>query len=81
MLILTFVGCIFAGYTLGTAKNDDSKLKWLARFLVILMFGLSICTLLACQEIYKNNLLYDHYNIIQKEVTTTTYKFIPNGVI
>ena len=27
----------------------------------------------------RGNVLFEHYNIIQEEITTTTYKIIPNG--
>ena len=81
IIILCFLGCLITGYVLGISKDDDSKTKFLSWFLTLLMLGLSITCLFGWREVYKEQVLQKHYNIIQEETITTTYKIIPNGSI
>ena len=79
VMILAFIGCIYSGYLFGTCDNDDSRTKILGGIIVLLIFGLSIMCFFSWREVYKDQILQKHYNIVQEITTTTTYKIIPNG--
>lgn len=79
IIIIGFIGCLIAGWLIGICKDESISAKILAYFIAFLMLFLSIGCLFGYREAYKEQVLREHYNIIQKETTTTTYKFIPNG--
>lgn len=81
IIIVAFIGCLLVGWLIGTCKDEPIGTKALAYFIAFLTLFLSIGCLFGYREVYKERILREHYNIIQEEVTTTTYKFIPNGGI
>lgn len=48
-------------------------------FMAIIMFGLATACLIGWKQVIQRQVILEHYNIVQEEVTTTTYKIIPNG--
>lgn len=81
IIIFGFIGCLIAGWLIGICKDEPIGTKALAYFIIFLMLFLSIGCLFGYREAYKEQVLREHYNIIQEETTTITYKFIPNGNI
>lgn len=79
IILFGFIGCLVCGWLIGISDKDDRVTKFLTYFIAIIMFGLSIICLITWKEIIQEQVIFEHYNIIQKEVTTTTYKIIPNG--
>ena len=81
IILFGFIGCLIAGWLIGICKDEPIGTKALAYFIALLMLGLSIGCLFGYREVYKKHILHEHYNIIEKTTTTTTYKIIPNGGI
>lgn len=79
IILFGFIGCMVCGWLIGISDKDDKVTKLLTYFMAILMFGLSIAVLFAWKQTIQEQVIFEHYNIIQEEVTTTTYKIIPNG--
>lgn len=80
IILFGLIGCLTCGWLIGTTDKDDKFTKFLAYFMAIIMFGLSIICLITWKQIIQEQVIFEHYNIIQEEVTTTTYKIVPNGV-
>lgn len=79
IILFGLIGCLTCGWLIGTTDKDDKFTKFLAYFMAIIMFGLSIICLITWKQIIQEQVIFEHYNIIQEEVTTTTYKIVPNG--
>lgn len=79
--IFGFIGCLVAGWLIGISDKDDRSTKFLTYFIAILMLGLATICLISWKQIIQEQVILEHYNIFQEEVTTTTYKIIPNGSI
>lgn len=80
IILFGFIGCATCGWLVGTTDKDDKTTKFLAYFMAIVMFGLSIAVLFTWKQIVQEQVIFEHYNIVQEEETTTTYKIVPNGV-
>lgn len=79
VIIFGFLGCMICGWIIGLSDNDDKGTRILAYIMACLMFFLGIMSLFAWKTTIQENVLFEHYNIVQEEITTTTYKIIPNG--
>ena len=79
IILFGFIGCAICGWLIGISDKDDRIVKFLTYLIAIIMFGLSIAVLFAWKQIIQEQVIFEHYNIVQEEVTTTTYKIIPNG--
>ena len=80
IILFGFIGCTICGWLIGISNKDDKATKFLTYFMAILMLGLSIAVLFAWKQTIQEQIIFEHYNIVQEEVTTTTYKIVPNGV-
>ena len=80
IILFGFIGCLTCGWLIGICDKDDRATKFLAYFMAILILSLSIVVLFTWKQIIQEQVILEHYNIIQEEVTTTTYKIVPNGV-
>lgn len=80
IILFGFIGCLTCGWLIGTTDKDDKFTKFLAYFMTILMLGLSIAVLFTWKQIIQEHVIFEHYNIVQEEITTTTYKIVLNGV-
>lgn len=80
VILFGFIGCTVCGWLIGISDKDDKTTKFLTYSMAILMFGLSIAVLFAWKQTIQEQLIFEHYNIVQEEIITTTYKIIPNGV-
>ena len=80
IILFGFIGCLICGWLIGISDKDDRATKFLIYFITILMFSLSIAALFAWKQTIQEQVIFEHYNIVQEEVTTTTYKIVPNGV-
>lgn len=81
IILFGFIGCLICGWLIGISDKDDKVTKFLTYFIAITMLGLSIAVLFVWKQTICEQVVFEHYNIIQEEVTTTTYKIIPNGCI
>lgn len=79
VIIFGFIGCMLCGWVIGLSDNDDKGTRILSYIIAILMLFLGIMCLFAWKTTIQENVLFEHYNIVQEEITTTTYKIIPNG--
>lgn len=79
IILFGFIGCLVCGWLIGISDKDDRSTKFLTYFMAIIMFVLSIICLITWKQIIQEQVIFEHYNITQEEVTTTTYKIIPNG--
>lgn len=79
VIIFGFIGCIICGWIIGISEKDDRGTRILSYLMACLMLFLGIMCLFAWKTTIQENVLFEHYNIIQEEITTTTYKIIPNG--
>ena len=79
IILFGFIGCLVCGWFIGISDKDDRGTKLLTYFMAILMFGLATICLFSWKQTIQEQVIFEHYNIIQEEVTTTTYKIIPNG--
>lgn len=79
VILFGFIGCLVCGWLIGISDKDDRGTKLLTYFMAILMFGLATICLFSWKQTIQEQVIFEHYNIIQEEVTTTTYKIIPNG--
>ena len=79
IILFGFIGCLVCGWLIGISDKDDRVTKFLTYFIAIIMFGLSIICLITWKQIIQEQVIFEYYNITQEEVTTTTYKIIPNG--
>lgn len=79
IILFGFIGCLVCGWLIGISDKDDRGTKLLTYFMAILMFGLATICLFSWKQTIQEQVIFEHYNIIQEEVTTTTYKIIPNG--
>lgn len=79
VIIFGFIGCIICGWIIGISEKDDRGTRILSYIMASLMLFLGIMCLFAWKITIQENILFEHYNIIQEEITTTTYKIIPNG--
>ena len=79
-IILLAIILILSGWLVGSSYLGDSPtdktLSWLNLLLVTALF---IVSLLAYKDMIIKSTIFEHYQI-QEEVTTTTYKIVPNGV-
>lgn len=80
IILFGFIGCAICGWLIGISDKDDKATKFLTYFLAILMFCLSIAVLFTWKQTIQEQVIFEHYNIVQEETMTTTYKIIPNGV-
>lgn len=80
VILFGFIGCTICGWLVGITDKDDKFTKFLAYFIAITMFGLSIAVLFAWKQTIQEQVIFEHYNIVQEETTTTTYRIVPNGV-
>lgn len=80
IILFGFIGCIVCGWLVGMSDKEDKFTKFLAYFIAILTFGLSIAVLFTWKQTIQEQVIFEHYNIVQEEETTTTYKIVPNGV-
>ena len=74
IILFGFIGCFICGWLIGISDNDDRVIKFLTYFIAIITFSLSIICLITWKEIIQEQVIFEHYNIIQEEVTTTKYK-------
>lgn len=81
IILFGFIGCLICGWLIGISDKDDRFIKCLTYFITIMMFGLSIAVLFVWKQTIQEQVIFEHYNIVQEEVTTTTYKIVPNGVV
>lgn len=81
IILFGFLGCLIAGWVIGISDKDDRGTKFLTYFIAILMFTLSIICLFSWKQVIQEQVVLEHYNIVQEETTTTTYKIVPNGSI
>ena len=79
IILFGFIGCLVCGWLIGISDKDDRGTKLLTYFMAILMFGLATICLFSWKQIIQEQVIFEHYNITQEEVITTTYKIIPNG--
>lgn len=79
VILFGFIGCLTCGWLIGICDKDDKVTKFLTYFIAIVMFSLSVIVLFVWKEVIQEQVILNHYNIIQEEVTTTTYKIVPNG--
>ena len=79
IILVGFIGCLICGWLIGISDKDDKVTKFLTYFIAIVMFSLSIAVLFAWKQVIQKQVIFEHYNIVQEEVTTTTYKIVPNG--
>lgn len=79
IILFGFIGCLVCGWLIGISDKDDQGTKFLIYFMAILIFGLATMCLFSWKQIIQEQVIFEHYNIVQEEVTTTTYKIIPNG--
>lgn len=80
IILFGFIGCATCGWLIGICDKDDKFTKFLAYFMAIIILSLSIVVLFTWKQIIQEQVILEHYNIIQEEITTTTYKIVPNGV-
>lgn len=81
VIIFGFIGCLIAGWIMGISDKEDRVIKFLTYFIAFLMLFLSIICLFSWKQVIQEQVVLEHYNIIQEITTTTTYKIIPNGSI
>lgn len=79
IILFGFIGCLVCGWLIGISDKDDRVTKFLTYFIAITMFSLATICLFSWKEVIQEQVIFEHYNITQEEVTTTTYKIIPNG--
>lgn len=79
VIIFGFIGCMLCGWIIGLSDNDDKGTRIISYIMAVLMLFLGIMSLFAWKTTIQENVLFEHYNIVQEEITTTTYKIIPNG--
>lgn len=79
VIIFGFIGCMLCGWIIGLSDNDDKGTRIISYIMAVLMLFLGIMCLFAWKTTIQENVLFEHYNIVQEEITTTTYKIIPNG--
>ena len=79
IILFGFIGCLICGWLIGISDKDDKVTKFLTYFIAIIMLGLSIAVLFVWKQTIQEQIIFEHYDIIQEEVTTTTYKIVPNG--
>ena len=79
VIIFGFIGCMLCGWIIGLSDNDDKGTRIISYIMAALMLFLGIMCLFAWKTTIQENVLFEHYNIVQEEITTTTYKIIPNG--
>ena len=79
VILFGFLGCLIAGWVIGISDKDDRGTKFLTYFIAILMLTLSIICLFSWKQVIQEQVILEHYNIVQEETTTTTYKIVPNG--
>ena len=79
VIIFGFIGCMLCGWIIGLSDNDDKGTRIISYIMAVLMLFLGIMCLFAWKTTIQENILFEHYNIVQEEITTTTYKIIPNG--
>ena len=79
VIIFGFIGCMLCGWIIGLSDNDDKGTRIISYIMAALMLLLGIMCLFAWKTTIQENVLFEHYNIVQEEITTTTYKIIPNG--
>ena len=70
---------MLCGWIIGLSDNDDKGTRIISYIMAALMLFLGIMCLFAWKTMIQENVLFEHYNIVQEEITTTTYKIIPNG--
>lgn len=80
IILFGFIGCTICGWLIGICDKDDKATKFLTYFMAILMLGLGIICLFTWKQIIQEQVIFEHYNIVQEETTTTTYKIVPNGL-
>lgn len=80
IILFGFIGCTVCGWLIGICDKDDKATKFLTYFIAITMFCLSITVLFVWKQIVQEQVIFEHYSIVQEETTTTTYKIVPNGV-
>lgn len=81
VILFGFLGCLIAGWVIGISKDDDTRTKVLAWIIAICMFTIATICLFSWKQVIQEQVVLEHYNIIQEETMTTTYKIIPNGSI
>lgn len=81
IILFGFIGCLVCGWLIGISDKDDKITKAITYFMAVLTFFLATICLISWKEVIQEQVSFKHYNIIQEEVTTTTYKIIPNGSI
>lgn len=81
IILFGFIGCLVCGWLIGISDKDDKVTKAITYFMAVLIFFLATICLISWKEVIQEQVIFEHYNIIQEEVTTTTYKIIPNGGI
>lgn len=79
IILFGFIGCMLCGWIIGLSDNDDKGTRIISYIMAVLMFIISIFVTIAWRDTIKDKVIFEHYNIIQEEITTTTYKIIPNG--
>ena len=79
VILFGFIGCLVAGWLVGISDKDDRVTKFLTYFIAFLMLFLSIICLFSWKQVVQEQVVLEHYNIVQEETTITTYKIIPNG--
>lgn len=79
VIIFGFIGCMLCGWIIGLSDNDDKGTRIISYIMATLMLFLGIMCLFAWKTTIQEQVIFEHYNIVQEEVTTTTYKIIPNG--
>lgn len=77
VIMFGFIGCMLCGWIIGLSDNDDKGTRIISYIMAALMLFLGIMCLFAWKTTIQENVLFEHYNIIQEEVITTTYKIIP----
>ena len=80
IILFGFIGCLICGWLIGITDKDDKFTKFFAHLIAIITLVLGIICLFGWKEVIKEQVIFEHYNIVQEEVTTTTYKIVPNGV-
>ena len=81
IILFGFIGCLVCGWLIGISDKDDRVTKFLTYFIAFLMLFLSIICLFSWKQVIQEQVVLEHYNIVQEEITTTTYKIVPNGSI
>lgn len=79
VIMFGFIGCMLCGWIIGLSDNDDKGTRIISYIMAALMLFLGIMCLFAWKTTIQENVLFEHYNIVQEEIITTTYKIIPNG--